>query len=140
MPGSSLWLVPPPDHPLHKILSELIHTHLPSKFPELTGPQFAPHMTLTSNVPPETYGNDAQQWLDSIPWPAGESVRVRLQTVKSEDVFYRRGYIKVAFEGVRDVAGIARARGVNGEATIGPTTEEWLKEWKSAFGPHVSLI
>ncbi|KAI9172672.1 2',3'-cyclic-nucleotide 3'-phosphodiesterase [Paramyrothecium foliicola] len=140
MPGSSLWLIPPADHPLHRVLGKLICTQLPAKFPELTGPQFDPHMTLTSNISPAVYGDSPQQWLDSIPWPSGKEVQVRFETVETEDTFFRRGTIKVNFDGVRDVAGIARARGVVGEEAIGPVTEEWLKEWKSAFGPHVSLI
>lgn len=140
MPGSSLWLIPPSSHPLYKIISELITEDLPSYFPELTGPPFAPHMTLTSNIDPAVYGDKPQEWLDSIPWPAARDVQVRFETVRTQDVFFRRCYVKVAFDGVRDVAAIARARGVNGEENIGTKTEQWLDEWKSDFGPHVSLI
>jgi 2',3'-cyclic-nucleotide 3'-phosphodiesterase len=140
MPGSSLWLVPPPSHPLGQILAKLIEDALPANFPNEAGPSFAPHMTLTSNIPPPTYGNSPQEWLDSIPWPSQQEVKVIFESVKSEDVFFRRCYIKVAFEGVRAIAGLARARGVNGEETIGSATEEWLQDWKVEFGPHVSLI
>lgn len=140
MPGSSLWLIPPPSHPLHRIISELISKDLPSEFPDITGPPFAPHMTLTSNIPPTVYGDKPQEWLDSIPWPASGDVQVQLKAVLTEDIFFRRCYIKVAFDGVRDVAGLARARGVNGEESIGSKTEQWLDEWNSSFGPHVSLI
>ncbi|KAH7305521.1 2',3'-cyclic-nucleotide 3'-phosphodiesterase [Stachybotrys elegans] len=140
MPGSSLWLVPPTEHPLHKLLSDIISHHLPAQFPELTGPTFSPHMTLTSNIDPKTYGDDPQGWLDSIAWPDTSTVHVRLQSLKTEDVFFRRSYLKVEFEGVREAAGVARARGVIGEDSIGPATESWLREWNLAFGPHVSLI
>ena len=140
MPGSSLWLVPPPSHPLHKIVSELIAEDLPFRFPDVTGPSFAPHMTLTSEIDPAIYGNKPQEWLDSIAWPAAGDVQVRFEAIRTEDVFFRRCYIKIAFEGVKDVAGIARARGVIGEETVGSKTEQWLDEWRSAFGPHVSLI
>ncbi|RYP22121.1 hypothetical protein DL765_001880 [Monosporascus sp. GIB2] len=140
MPGSSLWLIPPASHPLHGIISDLVSEQLPSSFPDLTGPTFAPHMTLTSNIPPALYGDAPQEWLDSIPWPAARDVQVRFEDVRTEDTFFRRCYIRVVFEGVRSIAGLARARGVNGEETIGSKTEQWLEEWRSAFGPHVSLI
>ncbi|KAK7914059.1 hypothetical protein PG985_011762 [Apiospora marii] len=142
MPGSSLWLVPPPSHPLHAIIAELIERTLPSAFPDLTGPAFAPHMTLTSGIDPAVYGDNPQAWLDAVPWPRAADVDVRLEKVATQDIFFRRCFLKVAFEkGVRDVAGLARAVGVNGEGyQIGPVTEKWLEEWREAFGPHVSLI
>ena len=137
MPGCSLWLVPPPSHPLHAILSTLISKTLPSKFPGKTEPDFPPHMTLASNVLPSTYGDDPQTWLDAIPWPAAS---VRFETVKSEDTFFRRCYLKVTFTGVRDIAGLAWARGVGEEESVGERTESWLEEWTAGFGPHISLI
>lgn len=140
MPGSSLWLVPPPDHPLNGVLSELIAKTLPNKFPAEVGPPFSPHMTLTSNIDPSIYGDNPQEWLESIPWPASSDVKVRFDVVKTEEVFFRRGYIKLKVDGVKDIVALARARGVEGEQRIGPTTEAWLNEWISAFGPHVSLI
>ena len=140
MPGSSLWLIPPSSHPLYSIIKRLIMESLPSRFPDVTGPEFRPHMTLTSNIDPAVYGDRPQEWLDSIAWPAARDVQVQFEAVRTEDVFFRRCYIKVAFDGVKDVAGLARARGVIGEDTVGPETEKWLHEWRSAFGPHVSLI
>ncbi|KAK6074121.1 hypothetical protein SCUP234_08448 [Seiridium cupressi] len=140
MPGSSLWLVPPPDHPSHDTLSRLIAEILPAKFPSEVGPPFSPHMTLTSNIDPKVYGENPQQWLDAIPWPSSGQVKVRFDAVKTEDVFFRRGYIKAEYNGVKDIAALARARGVEGEDEVGPKTEEWLKWWTAAFGPHVSLI
>ncbi|KAK3936584.1 2',3'-cyclic-nucleotide 3'-phosphodiesterase [Diplogelasinospora grovesii] len=147
MPGSSLWLVPPPTHPLHKILTDLITNTLPNKFPEHAPdaggyPQFPPHMTLTSEVSPSLYNGTPQAWLDSIPWPAAGSVKVRFGSVKSQDTFFRRCYISVGLGGgVEELAGLARARGVNDEEDAnGPKTKEWLKRWVEAYGPHVSLI
>ncbi|KAK8064603.1 hypothetical protein PG994_007241 [Apiospora phragmitis] len=124
MPGSSLWLT------------------LPSAFPDLAGPAFAPHMTLTSEIDPAVYGEDPQGWLDAVPWPRAADVDVQLDQVATQDVFFRRCYLKVAFkEGVRNIAGLARAAGVSGEGhAFGPVTEKWLEEWRGAFGPHVSLI
>ena len=163
MPGSSLWLVPPKSHPLHDILTTLITKSLPSLIPssesELPPPPFLPHLTLTSNIPPEVYSpghaTDPQSWFDSLPFPAASDVHVRFESpVRSEDVFFRRCYIKAAFAGIRDLAAVSRARGVNNEEVeagsekfesgwkvrVGERTTAWLEEWRSAFGPHVSLM
>lgn len=49
-------------------------------------------------------------------------------------MFYRRCYVKVEFDGVREVAGIARTAGVlgeevkvgaDGEVSFGGETEKW---------------
>lgn len=142
MPGSSLWLVPPSSHPLHAILSQLIESTLPSHVADAESPPvpFSPHLTLTSNIDPATYGSDPQGWLDSIPFPVGSNVHVIFNHVKTENVFFRRCYIKCEWDGVKDVAAISRARGVLGEETVQDATLEWLAEWKKAFGPHVSLM
>ncbi len=140
MPGSSLWLVPPRNHPIHEILVELINNAIPSLFPEQSTPRFPPHLTLTSEIPTKVYGEHPQEWLDSIPWPSGNRVTVEFQTIKTENIFYRRCYIKAGFDGVRDIAALARARGVNDEIDVGPKTLDWLEKWKSEFGPHVSLL
>lgn len=146
MAGSSLWLVPPPSHPLYAIIAKLIETNLPAEqFPDATPrpPVFAPHLTLTSNIDPAVYGSDPQAWLDGIPFPAGDaakSARVAFERVATDDFYFRRCYLKCEFDGVREVAGIARARGVLGEESVGEKTEKWLAEWRASFGPHVSLV
>ncbi len=139
MPGSSLWLVPPPSHPLHDILTELITTTIPSLLQGESPPPFSPHLTLTSEVPPAVYGDQPQQWLDSIPWPTKSRVSVHFGQVKTEDVFFRRCYLTARFDGVCGVASLARARGVNDEQEPGIKTEQWLEQWRTSFGPHVSL-
>lgn len=155
MPGSSLWLVPPPDHPVHQILTKLISETLPASCPDVAGrddcPSFSPHMTLTSNIDPALYGADPQGWLDSVPWPSAGAVDVRLREVRTQDVFFRRCYVAVDMSpGVAALAALARARGVEGEGDgdgdagadhrHGPKTRKWFDEWARAFGPHVSLI
>ena len=146
MAGSSLWLLPPPGSPIHDILKTIISTALPSQFPaESTsatlGPGFfAPHLTLTSEIKPEIYGSDPKAWLDSISWPLVDEVRVRFEKILSQDVFFRRCYIKVAMGGVKPIVALARARAVCGEEAPGERTNEWLKWWEEAFGPHVSLM
>lgn len=157
MAGSSLWLVPPPSHPLHEILTTLITTTLPALVPpgpappsdktasppSPSPPTFAPHLTLTSNIDPSsTYATSPspQAWLDALPFPAGTAVRVIFERVKTDNFFFRRCYLKVGYDGVRYVAAVARARGVEGEEEVGRRTEKWLEEWRAAFGPHVSLL
>lgn len=180
MPGSSLWLVPPPTHPVHRALSTLVQSTLPARFPTEAGPAstsggpqgavaphfFAPHMTLTSEVDPSRYGDDPQGWLDSIePWPSSAAgaagfPRVRFERVATQDVFFRRCFVRVGFDGVRALAGLARERGVSrsaasdeggrstagagdgewGSSRFGEETERWLERWRKEYGPHVSLI
>ncbi|KAK1782415.1 2',3'-cyclic-nucleotide 3'-phosphodiesterase [Copromyces sp. CBS 386.78] len=150
MPGSSLWLTPPPSHPLYPILSFLISQRLPSDFPSEAGaadarlaPEyFAPHMTLSSGISPGLYGDDPQRWLDSIPWPSADEIKVRFEGINSQDTYYRRCYAKVKLDvGIKKIAGLARARGVNGEEDAnGEKTQEWLEWWRKEFGPHVSLM
>lgn len=177
MPGSSLWLVPPPSHPLHEVITTLISTTLPSKFPSEaagggTNPVlFAAHMTLTSEILPSTYYHDstpdlnqpptdeerqhAQKWLDALPFPPADEVRVRLDRVDTQDVFFRRCFVRVGYGGVEDIVAVAREYGVTrgGSSSSGhdddndgagrpisQATRGWLASWKEAFGPHVSLI
>lgn len=144
MPGSSLWLTPPPSHPVYAILTKLIESTVPSHCADATTtrpPIFSPHLTLTSNIDPAVYGSDPQRWLDSLPFPSRSGVHVRFERVKTEDVYYRRCYIKCELEGVADIAAVARARGVEGEDAVGgEKTQNWLNEWKQSFGPHVSLL
>ncbi|KAK4248070.1 2',3'-cyclic-nucleotide 3'-phosphodiesterase [Corynascus novoguineensis] len=166
MPGSSLWLLPPESHPLNPILKNHITTTLPAAFPREAAssprvvPHFFPaHVTLTSAIPPEVYGDDPQGWLDRLPFPGGTEtgtgtgkerrVKVRFERIASQDVFYRRCFVKVEFDGVREVAGVARAAGVlgeevkvgaDGEVSFGEETEKWLSSWREEFGPHLSLM
>lgn len=125
---------------------------------------FPAHLTLTSGIDPAaTYGDDPQGWLDALPLSdfssssssssgggggeggaggtgegggeeGGGGVKVRFERVEGQDVFYRRCFIRVAFEGVRELAGVARAVGVLGEEVgvdaegavkFGGETEKW---------------
>jgi 2',3'-cyclic-nucleotide 3'-phosphodiesterase len=64
----------------------------------------------------------------------GRRVRVGFERVVSQDVFYRRCFVRVGFEGVRELAGVARACAVigegvevgeGGEVVFGRDTEKW---------------
>lgn len=177
MPNTSLWLLPPPTHPLHTRLQTLIHSTLPSHFPREAAssprvtPHFFPaHVTLTSGIDPAVYGGEAgaQAWLDEVfgrffssgsssssagvevgagvgvggggsgggkeDDGRGRRVEVRFERVVGQEVFYRRCFVRVGFEGVRELAGVARAKAVlgegveegeGGEVVFGEETEKW---------------
>ena len=100
MPGSSLWLLPPPNHPLNAVLFMLIQetaAHFDSE------PLFLPHVTLTSEIDPSVYGSEPQSWLDSLELPSSAQVQVKFGHLNSEDVFFRKLYISVDKEGVVDL-------------------------------------
>lgn len=142
MPGSSLWLLPPPTSPLHTPLTTLIITTLPTLLPSeststtLSPSFFAPHLTLTSSIPPSVYSpSGPQAWLDALPLPPASSVRVRFAGLRTHDVFFRRCFLEVApGNGVEELARVARLWGVEGGD--GEKVEGWL----GGFGPHVSLM
>ncbi|KAF2461004.1 2',3'-cyclic-nucleotide 3'-phosphodiesterase [Lineolata rhizophorae] len=146
MPGSSLWLLPPPSHPLHSRLTTLISTTCPSYFASASPrpPTFIPHVTLTSEIPTTASATlassdaDPQAWLDALPLPAADDVRVRFQALDTEDVFFRRLTVRVEKEGVRRLGTVARAWGVEGGGD-----RSWEKACKWAdetWRPHCSLM
>jgi 2',3'-cyclic-nucleotide 3'-phosphodiesterase len=127
MPGSSLWLLPPADHPLNSLLTTAISktsTHFSSPH------HFIPHITLTSLIDPSTYASEPQKWLDSVPFPSKPDVVVRFGPLASEDVFVRKLYIKVEIEGVLQAGKVARM-------TVNGYEEE---DVAGKFGPHLSLL
>ncbi|KAF2761588.1 2, 3 cyclic phosphodiesterase [Pseudovirgaria hyperparasitica] len=154
MPGSSLWLIPPPSHPLTPILTALITQTLPPRL-DPSAPPFAPHITLTSNIPPSLYATSGPQaWLDALPFPphggrrdgkqdegvtAGVGVSVRFDRVCTEDYVFRRCYIKIcdgsSAGGLRELAQVARREGVLGG------DEQKAREWvREEYRPHLSLV
>ncbi|KXX81125.1 hypothetical protein MMYC01_204088 [Madurella mycetomatis] len=156
MPGSSLWLLPPPAHPLHAALTALITSTLPARFPRESASSpsvsphfFPPHVTLTSEVEPSRYSADPQAWLDRMVgrWLAGDGdshvVKVRFGEIATQDVFFRRCFIRVGFERVRAWLGWPGMGGLwrcGWGAMFGEETERWLEWWRREYGPHVSLI
>jgi 2',3'-cyclic-nucleotide 3'-phosphodiesterase len=133
MPGSSLWLLPPADHPLTQVLSALI-AKTSSKFN--SGIRFIPHVTLTSEISPSTYGSDPQAWLDSLHLLSGNDVQVEFQGLGSEDVLVRKLYIKCGkTEGLKQLARLSRQQ-VDGFEEEGKAND-WMEE---RYMPHLSLM
>jgi 2',3'-cyclic-nucleotide 3'-phosphodiesterase len=133
MPGSSLWLLPPADHPLNEVLPRLIDKtseqfHSPHRFLH--------HVTLTSEISPSKYGSDPQAWLESLDLPAGNDVRITFERLGSDDAFYRKLYIKCEKnEGIKQLAHQCRKH------VDGFEEENKLKAWtEEQYMPHLSLM
>ncbi|PVI08563.1 2, 3 cyclic phosphodiesterase [Periconia macrospinosa] len=131
MPGSSLWLLPPPSHALTPLLTELIRqtsSHFNS--PHL----FIPHVTLTSELNPDIYGSSPQEWLDSFSFPKGQDIVIHLGQLGSEDFFFRKLYSLVQkTEAITQLGRLAREH-VQKE---GEDKDEWAKH---EYMPHLSLL
>lgn len=134
MPGSSLWLLPPETHPLNEVLTTLIK-RVSSQFG--SSDLFIPHVTLTADlVSPSSYGSDPQQWLDSLTLPAADQVRVEFEKLNSEDVYFRKLYIKCTkTAGLKSLATVCRKQVANHEDE--PTARKWVE---GTYNPHVSLL
>ncbi|KAF2996624.1 hypothetical protein E8E13_002107 [Curvularia kusanoi] len=133
MPGSSLWLLPPENHPLNQKLITLIE-QTASAFG--SSDLFIPHVTLTSDlVSPSSYGSEPQKWLDNLALPAADSVHVIFEKLQSEDIYFRKLYIKCQkAEGLKALAAVCRKQ-VGHEDEV--TARKWAEE---NYNPHVSLL
>jgi 2',3'-cyclic-nucleotide 3'-phosphodiesterase len=134
MPGSSLWLLPPETHPLNQQLTSLIKKTA-SRFG--SSDLFIPHVTLTSDlVEPSSYGSEPQKWLESLELPAGDDVKVEFERLGSEDVHFRKLYIKCQkTAGLKALATVCRMQVANHEDK--ETARKWAEE---TYNPHVSLL
>lgn len=134
MPGSSLWLLPPESHPVNDKLVSLIK-RTASHFGSTD--LFIPHITLTSDlVEPSSYGTEPQKWIESLDLPAGADVRVAFEKLNSEDVYFRKLYVKCQKNaGLKALATICRRQIANYE------DEEIARKWaEDTYNPHVSLL
>lgn len=134
MPGSSLWLLPPESHPLNEKLVSLISSTA-SRFG--SADLFIPHITLTSDlVNPASYGSEPQIWIDSLDLPGGDNVRVEFDKLSSEDVYFRKLYIKChKSKGLKALATVCRKQVADHEHE--DTARKWAEE---TYNPHVSLL
>lgn len=134
MPGSSLWLLPPDVHPLNEKLTSLINrTALHFGSTDL----FIPHITLTSDlVQSSGYGTEPQKWIESLDLPAGGDVKIDFGKLSSEDVYFRKLYIKCQkTKGLKALATVCR--GQVAEYEDNKTATRWAEE---TYNPHVSLL
>ncbi|KAF2232726.1 hypothetical protein EV356DRAFT_505011, partial [Viridothelium virens] len=135
MPGSSLWLMPPAHSPVATLLSSLIAHTIPSHFAQLSPPQFSPHVTLTSEIDPQLYGDQPQQWLDQqISCPPGKDLSILFETLDTEQPFFRKLTIRVSKHPVlAELAENCRRIGVAKDNGI---AQRWVEH---DYRPHCSL-
>lgn len=135
MPGSSLWLVPPPDSDLDNAISLLITSSLPSTFPSTRPPKFAPHITLTSDITLED-ASDSQKWLDGLSLSLPSGMRVAIREVEVGEVFFKKVTMRVEKDdALLKLAALCRAAGVQGADDGGAKT--WARD---NYLPHCSLM
>jgi 2',3'-cyclic-nucleotide 3'-phosphodiesterase len=133
MPGSSLWLIPPQAHPLSSIIPSLIDkTSKQFQSPH----RFLPHVTLTSEIAPSKYGDDAQAWLDSLDLSSNNDVQIEFERLGSDEAFFRKLYIKCKkSDGVKKLAQQCR------QQVQGFEEEGKAKTWaEQQYMPHLSLM
>ena len=124
-----------------------------------------PHITLTSDIKPETYGDSPQQWLDDLVFPEDfqkEHVEVvaTLYCVEAEEEWNRKLYLNVSEDGnLTRLAARCRREAViaptsngstngvstsNGDANGSHASNSFDQEasrWASeTYQPHVSLL
>ena len=133
MPGSSLWLLPPSDSPLNATLQTLIDqtsAHFDSPH------RFIPHVTLTSDISPSVYGSSPQQWLGTLDLPSQPKICVVFEGLATEDVFFRKLYIRCEkADGISGLTAVCRRR------VDGYDTAEEADQWAAReYNPHLSLL
>jgi 2',3'-cyclic-nucleotide 3'-phosphodiesterase len=132
MPGSSLWLLLPSNHPLQPVFETLIKkTSAHFNSPHL----FIPHVTLTSNIDPSSYEPNPQKWINDLEFPASQDVVVRFQNLQSEYIFVKKLYVQVEKPGLEKLARIARTA-VSGYGDL-ETAKTWVDR---EYRPHLSLL
>lgn len=133
MPGSSLWLLPPVDHPLDTILPTLIDK---TSLRFSSTHRFLPHVTCTSEIAASTYEPDPQAWLDSLRLPDADDIHVIFEQLSSENVFVRKLYIKChKNDGMKRLSQRCR------QQVQGFEDEKQAEEWvEGKFTPHLSLL
>ena len=147
MPGSSLWLVPPPDSALYAALSTLITTSIPSIYPNANPFTFHPHITLTADTvaaPSSTSKGptpeEIQQWLDGLDLPSTTTINLNVQ-IKEPQVgtpFFRK--LTLRCENTSELKALAAACRKKAGSGTGFGEEEVQCWVEVEYGPHASLM
>ena len=93
-PGLSLWLIPPEDGDIYKVLNNAITHLVPRTLKVSDAPRFEPHVTLTSRIPSHSVGSDPQRWLDEMDLPSVAEVEVKFQELALGDAFFKKLFIR----------------------------------------------
>jgi 2',3'-cyclic-nucleotide 3'-phosphodiesterase len=138
MPGSSLWLVPPVNHPLHATLSKLISRDIPSRLAQYqtdTFPCFTPHLTLTSDI--LELPKDPQAWLDALNLPKAEQVKISIVELDQGDLWTKKLFLRAEKESLKKIWRVCR----DVVESPGEKTTEKVQKWvEHTWDPHISLI
>ncbi len=132
---SSLWLIPPKDSALTKVIHNLINQTLPSSlFPEASLPNFAPHITLTADTVPADLSNP-QEWLQQLSLSHISGLKIAIGELHVGDIFFQK-MIQLCgkSEALRALAGTCRRAGTGEEEA---EVEKWIEE---NYRPHLSLM
>ncbi len=135
----SLWLVPPPSSDQATKLSDLLSNTIPSLFPNIKLPRFAPHVTLVTGIDASTFaGESTQSWLDArdLNEINAEDVKIDFGCVKVGEMFTKRCYLQVSkSEDLVNFAAqlLSQIYGARKEDEVYKIV---MKEWD----PHLSLL
>ncbi|KAK9461243.1 2',3'-cyclic-nucleotide 3'-phosphodiesterase [Lipomyces oligophaga] len=143
MPGLSLWLSPPPSHPLTSALTSLIAS-LSDELSSTaeTNPHFLPHITITSNIPPtidpEVIVAFAAALFSSSSSTTSTSLDVNLTSVDFGPAYFKKIFFRVERSaGLLYLASKVRHSFVPGYALIPGSAEIWTG---NEYDPHLSLV
>ncbi|KAA8894865.1 2',3'-cyclic-nucleotide 3'-phosphodiesterase, partial [Sphaerosporella brunnea] len=131
---ASLWLVPPADSALESALQKLISDTLPAHFAATEQvPSFAPHLTLTSNLPKEF--SNPQEVLSQI--TVSSLPEVIFKSVNVGDFFFTR----LTLHTEKTASLVALAQQCRRKFSEGCTSDREAEAWaQNVFTPHVSLV
>jgi 2'-5' RNA ligase len=134
-----LWLLPPSAaQEVNTKLSKLISSKIPSIFPDVSLPHFAPHITLATGLDESVFASDsAQAWLESLDLSTINSneIEITFAGVKTGSTFTKKCYLQVRKPTALE--GLAKQLQVQ----IFKNSEEEAMQWvKEKWDPHLSLL
>ncbi|KAK9359871.1 2',3'-cyclic-nucleotide 3'-phosphodiesterase [Lipomyces starkeyi] len=140
MPGLSLWLSPPPSSPIYNALESLI-AQLSDDLFGGAAPNFAPHITLTSDIP-----LDADP--DAVIEYAASTIEQKLKFDVTH-VAYGPAYFKKIFLRIAKTPELVRLAGESRRKYVYLAAEDvradfaavTAREWEvNEYDPHLSLV
>ncbi|KAH0615148.1 uncharacterized protein H6S33_000784 [Morchella sextelata] len=130
--GASIWLCPPEGTQIEAILIKLISNTVPAYFGDEKVPDFRPHATITSEIPPNL---DPQEVLDSI--DIKELPNVIFTSMVIGETFFTRGTLHIE----KNDSIVALATHCREKFAFGGQSKEDAEKWaREKFTPHVSLV
>lgn len=133
--GYSLWLVPAPSSSLFTTVQTLIHTSIPSAYPDIVPPRFSPHVTLTGGTIHLQPDVDPGRWLQSFELTVTKDpLKVIVRELHVGDIFFQKLIMLCEkSDALCELAAYCRTRALGNEDGV----KEWIKE---NYRPHCSLM